>query len=115
MTPADIVDIAVRAFWKRDDQKGPIARERSPEEDDLISQRPEAFIAFDTEAATSRTRSMPGFDNARWHWRTLNLLFGGARIGTKANMAVTDEIIFYPDDLPEHGRQILERYVQQNT
>lgn len=115
MTPADIVDVAIRAFCKRDDQKGPLARERWADEGDLISPRPEVFIAFDTEAATSRTRSMPGFDNARWDWRTLNLLFGVARIGTTENMAITDEIIFYPDDLPAHGRQILERYVQQNT
>src|SRR5215471_6070200 len=115
MTPADIVDIAVRAFCKRDDQKYPISRDYWDEDHQAVSQRPEVFIAFDTEAATSRTPSMPGFDNDRWDWRTQNLLFGGARLGTTADMAVTDEIIFYLDDLPEYGRAVLERYVAENS
>src|SRR5262249_23934633 len=80
-----------------------------------LSQRPTIFIAFDIEAATDLTRSMPGFDSGRWDWRTQSLLFGIARIGQTSDMHVTDEIVFYPDDLPAHGLQIIKSYIEEHT
>lgn len=107
----DIIDISARAYCRRDRAREPKQRDRPPG----TALRPAIFIAFDTEAATDRTRQMPGFDTQRWDWRTQNLLFGAARIGTTAGMTAFAEILFYPDDLPEYALAILRDYVAAHT
>lgn len=114
MNRHDIVDVAERAFCRCDSQNKRHRRDE-PGENNSAPKRPDIFIAFDTESATNRTKLMPGFEHARWSWQTQNLLFGVARIGVTANWSVTDEIIFYPDDLPEHGKTVLRRYIEENT
>lgn len=110
----EIIDTAVRAYCRRDPKaqnafKGKGGKQRT------VAPRPVLFIAFDTEAAADKTRTVPGFDHPRWGWQTQNLLFGAARIGKTAGMVATDEILFYPDDLPEYGLAALRTYVAANT
>lgn len=107
---ADLIDVAERAFCSR--QRAPtqvlkIARQ--------TARRPSRFIAFDTETATGRTNSMPGFNGARWGGETQALLFGVARIGWTRRMKVVEEILFYPDDLPAYGIDQIREYVETNT
>lgn len=42
-------------------------------------------------------------------------MFAVARTGWCKGMRVTDEIIFYPDDLPEHGVAVIREYIEKNT
>jgi hypothetical protein len=105
----DIIPVAERAFCRRDKISG---RETGRTK---VDRRPDIFVTIDTETATDRTRAMPGFDGARWGWRTQNLLFGVARIGATATMTVSDEIIFYPDDLPKYGVEQLRGYLEART
>jgi hypothetical protein len=121
----EIFPVAVRAYCQRLDRNGEPLRKRNwqkfsaEQHDDAVDDkprpRPRLFIAFDTEAATDATRRMPGFDSPKWSWRTQNLILGVARIGLTDGMLVTDEFLFYPDDLPAHGRAILQKFFEENT
>jgi hypothetical protein len=81
--------------------------------------RPELFMAFDCECVAPLTQTMPGFENdPRWDWRTQNLTFGVARIGyfgPDGKLCVSSEIIFYRDDLPKYGVDILRQYFVSRT
>jgi hypothetical protein len=81
--------------------------------------RPDIFIAFDCECVAPLTRTMPGFEtDPHWDWRTQNLIFGVARIGgfePRGVMRVFSEIVFYPDELPSYGLDILHHYFESRT
>jgi hypothetical protein len=77
--------------------------------------RPETFIALDTECCAPATAGMPGFDGEKWRATSQALLFGVACIGRTRGMRISEEIIFFPDDLPEHGREALREFMIRRT
>ena len=115
MTDPFTVPVAVRAYCRRVGKRARSWRDELDWDRHKPASRPDIFVAFDTEAATDTTRSILGFDAPKWGWQTQSLLFGVARIGAVAGMRVTDEIIFYPDDLPAHGVELLRRYFEERT
>jgi hypothetical protein len=127
MAIADLIEVGERAWCERSrpaknksnagaDERTSAGRDqKSDKANRTQNKRPSRFIAFDTEAATDRTRLMPGFDGARWGWQTQALLFAAARTGWCKGMRVTDEIIFYPDDLPDYGVALIREYIDNNT
>jgi hypothetical protein len=56
-----------------------------------------------------------GFENECWAPAGQALLFGCAVIGRTSDWRIGREVIFYPDDLPEHGVTALRKYIAERT
>lgn len=81
--------------------------------------RPPYMLVVDTETATENTADMPGFAGNAWRGEYQSLLFGSARLYVhkstgalheKDEWQQVGEWLFYPDELPEHGRGIIQDY-----
>ncbi len=88
--------------------------------------RPSAMLVLDTETATENTTTMPGFGGNAWRGEYQTLLFGSARLyvhsrledgsngrpsdGKDEEWQQVGEWLFYPDELPEYGRSIMQDY-----
>ena len=108
--------VATRA-WCRRDPRSPTGKPTAASKPRRWKPppRPRKFIAFGTECAASATASMSGFENECWAPSGQALLFGCAVIGRTVDWRIDREVIFYPDDLPEHGITALRRYISERT
>jgi hypothetical protein len=75
------------------------------------------LLVLDTEVATDLTRTMPGFRGSAWSANAQSLMFGTARLYVRGRTRwrATDEWLFHPDDLPEHGLAVLRQWVAEHT
>lgn len=83
---------------------------------------PDALYILDTETSTDDTHSMPGFEGERWDGLRQSLTFGRCQVWRRESSAPSDdayypysEYLFYPDDLPDYGKERINDYVQSHS
>lgn len=115
ITPQPVkLPIATRAWCQRDEAR---ATPKLPTltADRSIPGRPIRFIVLGTDCVGPATQTMPGFTGERWAPEGQGLLFGWAAIGRTYDWRIRREIIFYPDDLPKSGVNLLRRFIEERT
>lgn len=117
MKEHEYLDIALRCYVEPLPAKHKRAETRPRPKIPRPWVRPKALLVLDTETATDRTRTMPGFAGPEWSAYPQSLLFGTARlyVRDRKEWRWTDEWLFYPDELPEYGLSALREWVDGHT
>ena len=77
---------------------------------------PDTLLIIDTETSTDETRILPGFGE-QWDGLRQNLTFGRCQVWRREGdkYCPYSDYLFYPDDLPEYGKQRIYEYAQSHS